>query len=348
MTLTAAHPTAARTRVRRWGPAFLIALAALVALALLSLAVGSSTLPLSTTWRALTSYDATDDAHLVLRTLRLPRTGLGIMVGAALGAAGCLMQAVTRNPLADPGVLGVNAGAAAAVVAAIALFGLTTPGSYLVFALLGAAIAAALVLGLGDGIRGGLRGGSAVRLVLAGTAVSVVLGSVTSAITINYPEVFDVYRFWVVGALQGRGLPVLYTVTPIIVIGLILAWSLAGSLNALALGTDTGAALGASVGRTWALSGVAIVLLAGGATAGAGPVAFIGLAAPHVARLLTGPDHRRLVPMAALLGANLLLGADIIGRIIARPSEVQAGIVAAVIGAPVFIWLVRRRRMVSL
>lgn len=348
MTLTAARPTVARPRVRRWGPAFAIALAVLAVLALLSLMVGSSTLPVATAWHALTRYDATDDAQLVIHTLRLPRTGLAVVVGAALGAAGCLMQAITRNPLADPGVLGVNAGAAAAVVTAIAVFGLTTPGSYLGFALLGSAIAAALVLGLGGGIRVGLRGGSAVRLVLAGTAVSVVLGSFTSAITINYPEVFDVFRFWVVGALQGRGMSVLVAVTPIVAAGLVLAWSLSGSLNALALGADTGAALGASVGRTWALSGIAIVLLAGGATAGAGPVAFIGLAAPHVARLLTGPDHRRLVPMSALLGANLLLAADVVGRLVARPSEVQAGIVAAVVGAPVFIWLVRRRRMVAL
>jgi ABC-type Fe3+-siderophore transport system permease subunit len=333
---------AAVRRRRRTG--LLIGLAALLVLALLSLAVGSNPVPIGTAWRALTDFDPTDNGQLIVRTLRVPRTLLAVAVGAALGTAGCLMQAITRNPLAEPGLLGVNAGAAAAVVVAIAAFGLASPVATLPFALVGSAVTAAVVLALG----GGLRGGSPVRLVLAGAAVAVVLAAFTYTVTINYPSVFDVFRFWVVGALQGRGTPVLLATVPLIVAGLLLAQGLAGSLNAMALGADAGSALGVSVRRTWVLSAVAIMLLAGSATAAAGPISFVGLAAPHVARLLTGPDHRWALPASMLIGADVLLGADVVGRVVAVPSEVQTGIIAAVVGAPVFIMLVRRRRMVTL
>lgn len=335
-----------RTRARR-RTGLLVAVGALALLAVLSLAVGSHPVPLGTAWRALTAFDPTEDGQLIVRTLRVPRTALAVVVGAALGVAGCLMQAVTRNPLAEPGLLGVNAGAAAAVVVGIAALDLRSPAATLPFALAGSAAAAAVVLALGGGTRGAGRGGP-VRLVLAGAAVSVVLAAFTSTVTLNDPQVFDAFRFWVVGALQGRGTEVLVATAPLILAGLLLAQGLTGSLNALALGADAGSALGVSVRRTWLLAAVAVVLLAGGATAAAGPVAFIGLAAPHVARLLTGPDHRRLLPLSALIGADVLLGADVVGRVVAVPSEVQTGIVAAVVGAPVFIALVRRRRMVTL
>jgi iron complex transport system permease protein len=345
----ATQPAPGSTQVRagarrRRGTGLLLGVALLLVLALLSLAVGSRPVPLDTAWHALTAFDPADDGQLIVRTLRVPRTLLAVLAGAALATAGSLMQALTRNPLADPGLLGVNAGAASAVVVAIAAFGLTDPGGYLPFALLGSAVAAAAVLLLG----GGLRGGSPVRLVLAGAAVSVVLGAFTSTVTINYPDVFDSFRFWVVGALQGRGTDVLLATAPLVVAGLLLAQGLTGSLNALALGADAGSALGVAARRTWLLAALAIVLLAGSATAAAGPIAFVGLAAPHVARSLTGPDLRWALPASMLIGADVLLAADVLGRVVAVPSEVQTGIVAAVVGAPVFVGLVRRRRMAAL
>jgi iron complex transport system permease protein len=343
MATTSAGPLRAAARRRRT-VGLLLGLGALLLLALLSLAVGSRPVPLGTAWHALTAYDPSDDGQLIVRTLRVPRTLLAVVAGAALGAAGTLVQALTRNPLADPGLLGINAGAAAVVVVSIAAFGITAPAGYLPFALLGSAVTAAVVLLLG----GGLRGGSPVRLVLAGAAVSVVLAAFTSTVTINYPDVFDVFRFWVVGALQGRGTDVLLATAPLVAAGLLLAQSLTGSLNAMALGADAGSALGVSVRRTFLLAAAAVVLLAGSATAAAGPIAFVGLAAPHVARMLTGPDLRWALPTAVLVGADVLLGADVLGRVVAVPSEVQAGIVAALVGAPLFVWLVRRRRVVAL
>ncbi|RYV50524.1 FecCD family ABC transporter permease [Pengzhenrongella frigida] len=332
-------------RVRRRTIGLGCALAALAAITLLSLAIGSRSVPIGSVWDALVTFDASHDDHLIVHTLRIPRTLLGLLVGSALGVAGALMQAVTRNPLADPGLLGINAGAAAVVVTAIAAFGVVRPGSYLVFALLGSAATAALVFALGGAMRGG---SSPVRLVLAGVALSVVLGAFTSTVTINYPDVFDVFRFWVVGSLQGRGYDVLIPAGVLIVVGLVLAQSLAGSLNALALGSDAGTALGVAVRRTWTLALVAVVLLAGSATAAAGPLAFIGLAAPHVARLLVGPDQRWVIPFSTLIGADVLLGADVVGRIVALPSEVPAGVITAIVGAPLFIALVRRRRLAAL
>ncbi|GAA4622156.1 FecCD family ABC transporter permease [Cellulomonas oligotrophica] len=318
-------------------------------LALLSLAVGSHPVPLGTAWHAVVAFDPADDGQLIVRTLRVPRTLLAVLVGAALGTAGALVQALTRNPLAEPGLLGVNAGAAAAVVTAILALGVSTPLGRLPFALAGSAAAAALVLALGGGPRGGgPGGGSRVQLVLAGTAISVVLAAYTSTVTINEPDVFDVFRLWVVGSLQGRGTDVLLVTAPLVLAGLVLALGVAGSLDALALGADTGAALGASVRRTWVLTAVAVVVLAAAATAAAGPIAFVGLAAPHAARALTGPAHRRLLPVSALLGACTLLAADVVGRVVAVPSEVQAGIVAALVGAPVFVHLVRSRRVAGL
>ncbi|QTE27988.1 FecCD family ABC transporter permease [Pengzhenrongella sicca] len=332
-------------RARRRALGLAVTLGFLAVLLLASLAVGSRPVPIASAWHALVHFDPTDDGQLIVRTLRLPRTLLGLLVGAALGAAGALMQALTRNPLADPGLLGINAGAAAVVVVAIGAFGVTDPAAYLWFALLGSAAAATAVYGLGGAFR---RGASPVRLVLAGAAVAVVLAAFTGTVTVNYPDVFNLYRFWVVGSLQGRGFDVLAPTGALIVAGLVLAQGLSGSLNALALGADAGTALGVSVRRTWLLSAAGVVVLAGSATAAAGPISFIGLAAPHVARLVVGPDHRWVLPYSMLLGAVVLLGADVAGRVVALPSEVQTGVVSALIGAPLFVALVRRRRIATL
>lgn len=336
---------AVRRRGLRLLALVLAAVGAIAAFSVLSVVVGSRAIEPRVVWEALTAFDATDDAHLTIRLLRLPRTALVLLVGAALGVAGALMQAMTRNPLAEPGLLGVNAGASAAVATGVLVTGLARVEVYLWFAFAGAAVAAVAVYALGGALQ---HASNPVRLVLAGAALSVVLGSYTSAILVNFPNVFDSFRFWDTGSFQGRDGAVLPSVGIAIAAGLLLAVAIAPDLNALAMGPEFGRALGASPRRTWLLAGIAVVLLAGAATAAAGPIGFIGLTAPIIGRALVGPDHRRLIPFCALVAAVLLLAADILGRAVAIPSELQASIVSAAIGAPVFIWLVRRRRVPTL
>jgi iron complex transport system permease protein len=332
-----------RTSARR-ATGLIAAAAALLLAALLSLAVGSKGIPLGTVVHALLHDDGSYDT-VVVRSLRVPRTLLGIAVGSALGLAGALMQALTRNPLADPGLLGVNAGAAAAVVAGISLLGLTSPSSYVWLALLGAGSASAVVYLLGGQGRGGA---TPVRLALAGAAISAVLGAFISAAVLLDTRTFDDFRFWSVGSLAGRPLSVLCAVGPFLIVGAVIAVALARPLNAIALGDDAGRSLGANLGRTRVLGMLSITLLCGAATAAAGPIGFVGLIIPHVARAIVGPDQRWIVPYSMVLAPTLLLGSDIVGRIIARPAEVEVGIVTAFVGAPVFILLARRRRLVQL
>ncbi|MBM7784455.1 FecCD family ABC transporter permease [Tenggerimyces flavus] len=322
----------------------LIGIGALVLVVLLSIAVGSKQIPLPTVLQALFDFNGSTD-HIVIRDLRLPRTLLGVAVGAALGLAGALMQALTRNPLADPGLLGVNAGASAAVVTAIGFFGVTSLTGYVWFAFAGAAAISLAVYVLGAT---GRSGATPVRLALAGTAIGAALTAYISAITLTNTEVFDRFRFWAVGSLAGRESDVVMQVLPFLVAGLLVGLSLARPLNALALGEDTGKALGAHIGRTRILGAVAITLLCGAATAAVGPIGFIGLTIPHVARAITGPDQRWVLPYSVVLAPILLLGSDIIGRIVVPPSELEVGIVTAAVGAPFFIYLVRRRRIAQL
>ncbi|GAA4907137.1 FecCD family ABC transporter permease [Streptomonospora salina] len=318
--------------------------AALAVCALLSIAVGAKAIPLGAVLDALFSPDGSYEASVVL-DLRLPRTALGIFVGAALGLAGALMQALTRNPIAEPGILGVNSGAAAAVVTAIFVFGMTGVDAYVWFAFAGAAIAAVLVYALGSR---GRSGATPVRLALAGTAIAAVLQGFVYGITVLNEFVFDQIRFWQVGSLVGRDVDIFLRIWPFLIAGILLSLTLGPALNAVALGEDLAAALGARVNRTRALVAVAIVLLCGGATAAAGPIWFVGLIVPHLARTFTGPDQRWLLPYAAVIGAVLLTLADTAGRVITSGGELEVGIVTALIGAPVFIYLVRRRRMAQL
>ncbi len=330
------------TAVRTTG--LLVAVGVLVLIVLLSVAVGSKPIPLGTVLHELFRYDGSDDG-VVIRSLRIPRTLLGLAVGAALGLAGALMQALTRNPLADPGLLGINAGAAAAVVTAIGVLHLENPSAYVWFALVGAGIAAVLVYLLGS------RGHSAatpVRLALAGAAISAVLGAFISGLVLLDQNTLNDFRFWSIGALAGRNLSVFWQTGPFLLAGALIALGLARPLNALALGEDTGRALGAHLGRTRALGVIAITLLCGAATAAVGPIGFIGLTVPHVARGITGPDQRWVLPYSMVLAPILLLSADIVGRVIARPGEIEVGIVTAFLGAPVFILLARRRRITAL
>ncbi|MGA0541905.1 FecCD family ABC transporter permease [Neotabrizicola sp. VNH66] len=323
-----------------------VGLPALAALMLASLMIGARTVPPAQVWAALTAFDPTNDLHLVLRELRLPRSLLALLAGAAFGIAGGVMQAVTRNPLAEPGLLGVNAGAAVAVVLGAAVLGLTTMAQYVWFGFLGAGLAGAAVFLLG---RAHQSGTDPVRLVLAGVGLSVVLGALASLMILNGGlEVLDIFRNWGAGALDGRGLVVLLPLSLALLAGGGLALALSPALNALALGAEIGQGLGLRPGRIWAMACLAVMVLAGAATAAAGPIGFAGLVAPHLARALTGPDNRRLLPLSGLFAAILLLSADIIGRVVAVPQEVPAGIVTALLGGPFFVHVVRRHRMVQL
>lgn len=320
------------------------ALVVLLAVVLLSLGVGARPMPVHTVVDGLLHGGSSPDA-IIIRELRVPRTLLGLGVGAALGLAGAIMQALTRNPLADPGILGVNAGASLAVVSGMAVLGLRTINAYVWPALAGAAIATVLVYAIGSAGRGGA---TPVRLALSGTAITAVFTGVITGVLLLDPSTFDQYRFWIVGALSGRDLGTVGQVAPFLVAGAVLALLLSRPLNAIALGEDTARALGARLGRTRMMSMVAVTLLCGAATAAAGPITFVGLTVPHMARAVTGPDQRWVLPYALVLAPVLLLGSDVLGRVLGRPGELQVGIVTAFVGAPVFIWLVRRKKPAQL
>jgi iron complex transport system permease protein len=320
-----------------------LAFAALGFAALLSLAVGARAIPLGDVADALLHGGGSRDAAIV-NSLRVPRTLLGIVVGAALGIAGALMQALTRNPLADPGLLGVNAGAAAAVVIALSL-GLAGAASSVWFAFAGAALAAVAVYTIGGAGRGGA---TPVRLALAGTALTAALTAVIYGVALSDVRLLQQYNHWSVGALGGRGRTQLDAIVPFVAIGAVLAAALARPLNAIALGDDSARALGARVGRTRIGGAVAITLLCGASTAAAGPMYFLGLTVPHAGRAMCGPDQRWVLAYSAVLGAAVLLIADVVGRVLVRPGELQAGVMVAVIGTPVFIALVRRKRIAAL
>lgn len=338
-------PAVARVRACRRRTRLMALSAGLVALALLaasSLVVGARGIAPATAWQAVVAFDPANSDHLLLRHLRVPRTLLAMLIGCALGTAGVLMQALTRNPLADPGLMGVNAGAAVAIAAAIAAFGVTGMAVQMGFGFAGAALGGAAAYLFG-GIRQGF---DPLRTLLAGTALSAVLLAATQVITINSDNaVFDQFRHWAVGSLQGRGYAVLGPASVATAAGLAIAHAMARGLDAVALGTDVSRTLGARPAFMWLGCSAAIVLLAGAATAAAGPIAFIGLAAPHLARQAGGADHRWRLCFAMLLSALLVLTADLLGRLIARPDEVQVGIVSAIIGGPVFVALARRRRL---
>lgn len=321
-----------------------VTIVALVVLAAASLLIGSNPIPATTVWEVLLHPDSSI-ASQVVHGQRIPRAVLLLLVGCALGVAGALMQSLTRNPLADPGVLGVNAGAAIAVVAAVAVFGLSSIWFYLWFAFLGAACAAGVVSLLG-GI--GSRNAQPARLALAGVAVSMAVTSLVQLIILSNQQAFNEFRFWAAGSFEGRGFNVITAVSAFIVLGLLLAFVHAPGLNALALGDDAGRSLGVRVGRVRAAVMVAVTLLAGSATAAVGPIAFIGLGVPYAARAICGPDQRWVLPVAALAAPVFLFCADILARIVVAPAEIQTGIVSAILGGPVFVAIVRRRRIESL
>ncbi len=321
-------------------------LLALAIIAVLGITVGSRDIALADILGALRAPDLRDDQHLIVSLLRMPRTVVAILAGMALGVAGALMQAVTRNPLAEPGLLGVNAGAALAVLIGMTAFGLTSVLQYVWCAFAGAGLAGAAVFAFGQSRGAGGAGAHPVRLVLAGAGLSVMLTSSAGIILLNAPpEVFDGFRHWAAGSLEGSGYASAAVLAAAVAAGLAAAWAIVGQLNAMALGHDVGLALGVNVRATAQLACLAVMLLAGAATAAVGPIAFVGLVAPHLARLSCGPDYRWILPLSALYAAVLLLGADVLGRVVAAPAEVAAGIVACLIGGPFFVWVACRYRL---
>ncbi|MGO2720155.1 MAG: FecCD family ABC transporter permease [Brachybacterium tyrofermentans] len=329
----------------RPSPARLIALAlCLVALGLVvtaSVLIGSALLSPSTVWAALTVSDGGID-HLTIWTLRVPRTVLGILVGAALAGAGTLMQGLTRNPLAEPGILGVNAGAGFAIALGVAVLGVTRIEHYLWFGFVGAILAAATVYLIA--LRGP-GGASPVRLTLVGVALGAVLMGGAQTLALLDPETFDRMRFWGAGSIADRPQGTIGTVGPFVLLGLLLAFACVRGLNALALGDELARAVGARIALTRTLGILSVTLLCGAATAAAGPIGFVGLMVPHAVRFLTGPDLRWVMPFSLLAGPVLVLASDIIGRLLIWPAELQVGVVTAFLGAPVLIALVRRSRV---
>jgi iron complex transport system permease protein len=319
-----------------------VSLGLLLLVCVASIAIGAKSMPLSDVWHGLFHNSGVGN-DVIVHDLRVPRTLLGLLVGAALGLAGAVMQALTRNPLAEPGLLGVNAGASAAVVSAISFLGVTSITDYVWFAFVGAAVVSALVY-----ILGGSRGATPVRLALAGTAITAALYGYINAVQLLDSAALDRIRFWTVGSLASADMGTIGKVAPFIGAGVVLALLLARPLNAMEMGDDTARALGAHLNRTRILSMVAVTLLCGAATAACGPIVFIGLMIPHLVRSITGPDMRWILPYATVLSPVLLLSADVLGRVITRPSELQVGIVTALVGGPVFIQLVRRKKMAQL
>ncbi|MFJ3882546.1 FecCD family ABC transporter permease [Streptomyces sp. NPDC090077] len=322
--------------------------AVLVIAAVASLAVGARALTPAEVWHGLFAGPEADqkltDIRLIVQTVRVPRTVLAVVAGIALGVGGALIQGYTRNPIADTGLLGVNTGASFAVVTAISLFGFTNPFQYVWFAFLGAALAGVVVFGLSSIGRGA---GNPLTLALAGQGVTVFLAAMTTAVALSDKAALNALRFWNAGSVAGVGFDVIWPVTGFIVAGLVLALATLPSVNLLNLGDDVARGLGVNITLIRTVGIVAITLLAGAATAACGPIAFLGLMVAHVARYLAGPDYRWLVPYAGLLGAVVLLVCDIVGRVVVRPGELDAGVLVALLGAPFFAVMVWRGKFKS-
>lgn len=270
---------------------------------------------------------------------RIPRTVFGILAGAALSISGLLMQSITRNPIADPSILGVNTGASLFVVFGIAFLHIQHGNQYIVLAFLGAAVTAVLVYGLASIGNGGA---TPIRLALAGAAASTALQSLVNTIMLPNSSVMDQFRFWQVGSIGGASWEDIRLILPYFAVGFVMAAALAPSLNAMALGDDVATGLGVNVTMIRALAALAGVLLCASTTALAGPISFLGLMVPHIMRMLLGPDHGKLLPACAMCGASVLLLSDVLGRLLGQPGELESGIITAILGGPVFIFIIRK------
>ncbi len=345
-------PQETRPRGRHWGRhgarrvvGLGLLVVALAGVCFVSITLGSRSITLMTIWDAFTSHDPTSASQTVVREMRVPRTLLGLSAGAALGLSGAILQGVTRNPLAEPGIMGINTGAAAFIVFGIMVLGTQQLSTYIWFGFLGAAVATVMVYTIASF---GREGATPVKLALAGAAVTAAFYSLTNAIVMTNVEALNELRFWQVGSLAGRYLPVFWQTMPFIVIGVVVALGTGRALNGLALGEDVAVALGQRVRLTRAVMFVTVAILCGAATAACGPIVFIGLVVPHLARMLCGPDYRWILAYSLVLTPMVLLIADIIGRVVVSPSELQVGVVLGVLGAPAFVALVRYRNLVEL
>lgn len=319
----------------------IVGVGVLVVLSILSIAFGVRGVTIDDIFAGLAGQSDTISQAAIVK--RIPRTVLAILVGAALALSGATMQAVTRNPIADPGILGVSNGASLAVVCGIAFFGLSNPYGQMSLAILGAGIAAVFVYTVGSLGRGGA---TPLKLALAGAATSAALTSLIGAVMLPRVDLLQTFQSWQIGGVGGAEWPRIAITAPVLALGALICLLCARGMNSLALGDDMATGLGEHVFRTRLLSALGAVVLAGAATAIAGPIGFVGLVIPHVCRLLVGTDHRWLLPFSALAGAALLLASDIIGRVFAPSSdEIQVGIITAIVGAPFFIWIVRRTKV---
>jgi iron complex transport system permease protein len=334
------------SRDRRWLTAGLLGLGAcLVAVCALSIAVGSRSVDLATVVDAVTGGATDTNDRTVIQDVRIPRTLLGILVGAALGLSGVLLQGVTRNPLADPSIMGLSAGAAAFVVLGVSVLDIRDLSGYVWLAFAGTAAAALLVYGVASL---GRDGATPVKIALAGAAVAAGLWSVTTGIVMTDLDALNEIRFWQVGSLAGRNMPVLEQVAPFIAIGLLLALVCGRVLNGLALGEETAKALGQRIELTRGVVLLAVTILCGAATAACGPIVFVGLLVPHAARAICGPDYRWILPYSLVLAPVVVLAADVLGRVLLAPGELEVGVVLGVVGAPFFVALVRYRNLAEL
>lgn len=311
----------------------------LLLVCLASAAVGTRDIPVSSVIRAILDYQGAED-EVVVRAARIPRTVLGLVVGTAIGVGGALIQAVTRNPLADPVVLGITPGAMFSVALAVGVFGFRSIDQYLWFALVGSAVAMMMVYAIG---RSGRWGATPIRLTLTGIAVGAVFTAFTLALSLLNPSAFDQMRSWDAGSIAGRGWDVTTAVVPFVVAGLVITAFIARGLDAMALGDDMARALGTRLVRTRTLGLIGIALLCGAAAAAAGPIVFVGLMIPHIARWLVGANQRWILVFSAVGAPALVLASDILGRIAMRPAELPVGIVSAFLGAPALIWLARSK-----
>ncbi|MEV4629967.1 iron ABC transporter permease [Micromonospora sp. NPDC049523] len=340
---TASTPARGVRRASALGPGLAVLCAVLALVGFLSITMGSRAIGLSEVLHALGSLGGDGSiSSTVTLEMRVPRTLLGILVGAALGVAGAILQGVTRNPLADAGILGINSGAAAFVVFAITVLGVRGVNVYVWFAFAGAIAALALVYAIASL---GREGATPVKLALAGAAVTAGLASVTTGIVMTNVDALNELRFWQVGSLAGRYTPILTGVAPFLLLGLAVSLGFGRILNGLALGEDVARGLGQNVTRTRAAAFAVVAVLAGAATAACGPIVFVGLVVPHVARFICGPDYRWILPYSMLLAPIVLLLADVLGRVVAAPDELQVGVVLGVIGAPAFVTIVRYARL---
>jgi iron complex transport system permease protein len=338
-----AQGVADRVAVRRWG---LLLTGAVVLLAAVSLLFGSGDIGPGRSLSFLTGGDVAGREHVdtVVTTLRMPRTLLAVLIGSGLGIAGAILQAATRNPIAETGLLGVNSGAALGVVTGITYAGAEVGADYLLWAFLGALAASGIVLLLAGSGRAAM---SPLRLILAGAALSATFRGLTAYLTLGNATTFDQYRYWVLGSLSGVSMDLVLGMTPVFIVGMVLAFVIVRPLGALQLGDDAARALGHRPTATRIAVAVAVTLLTAAATALAGPIAFLGLIAPYIARAIAGPALAPQLALSALAGASVMLSSDILARLIVKPYEAPASVLLAVVGGPILVWIVRTNRTVG-